>query len=54
MAVIGVVVAFSLSATLVKRAHSPGVLVAFWRLVTVSVVWNPHSGDSVLRGQLTF
>jgi drug/metabolite transporter (DMT)-like permease len=39
-AVVGVVIAFSLSSTLVKRAHSPGVLVAFWRLATVSVVWN--------------
>ena len=36
----GVVVAFSLSSTLVKRAHSPGVLVAFWRLTTATVVWN--------------
>jgi drug/metabolite transporter (DMT)-like permease len=40
LAVVGVVVAFSLSSTLVKRAHSPGVLVAFWRMVTVSIVWN--------------
>ncbi|MCU1354924.1 MAG: EamA/RhaT family transporter [Acidimicrobiales bacterium] len=40
LAVAGVVVAFSLSSTLVKRAHSPGVLLAFWRMVTVSVVWN--------------
>jgi drug/metabolite transporter (DMT)-like permease len=40
LAVIGMVVAFSLSSTLVKRAESPGVLVAFWRMVTVSVVWN--------------
>jgi drug/metabolite transporter (DMT)-like permease len=40
LAVIGVVVAFSLSSTLVKRAHSPGVLVAFWRLTTATVVWN--------------
>ena len=39
LAVIGLVVAFSLSSTL-KRAESPGVLVAFWRMVTVSVVWN--------------
>lgn len=39
-AVVGLVVAFSLSSTLVKRAESPGVLIAFWRLVTVSVVWN--------------
>ncbi|HEY4610612.1 MAG TPA: DMT family transporter, partial [Ilumatobacteraceae bacterium] len=37
---VGVVIAFSLSSTLVKRAHTPGVLVAFWRLTTVSIVWN--------------
>ena len=42
LAVVGVVVAFSLSSTLVKRAESPGVLVAFWRLVTVSIVWNVY------------
>jgi drug/metabolite transporter (DMT)-like permease len=40
LAVVGLVVAFSLSSTLVKRAESPGVLVAFWRMVTVSLVWN--------------
>jgi drug/metabolite transporter (DMT)-like permease len=40
LAVVGLVVAFSLSSTLVKRAESPGVLVAFWRMVAVSVVWN--------------
>ena len=40
LAVVGMVVAFSLSSTLVKRAESPGVLVAFWRMVCVSVVWN--------------
>ena len=40
LAVVGLVVGFSLSSTLVKRAESPGVLVAFWRMVTVSVVWN--------------
>jgi drug/metabolite transporter (DMT)-like permease len=40
LAVLGLVVAFSLSSTLVKRAESPGVLVAFWRMVTVSIVWN--------------
>jgi len=42
LAVVGVVVAFSLSSTLVKRADSPGVLVAFWRMVTVTVVWNVY------------
>jgi drug/metabolite transporter (DMT)-like permease len=40
LAVVGLVIAFSLSSTLVKRADSPGVLVAFWRMVTVSLVWN--------------
>ena len=40
LAVIGLVIAFSLSSTLVKRADSPGVLVAFWRMITVSVIWN--------------
>jgi drug/metabolite transporter (DMT)-like permease len=40
LAVIGLVVAFSLSSTLVKRAESPGVLIAFWRMLTVSVIWN--------------
>ena len=42
LAVVGLVIAFSLSSTLVKRAESPGVLVAFWRLFTVSVVWNVY------------
>jgi drug/metabolite transporter (DMT)-like permease len=37
---VGVVVAFSLSSTLVKLADTPGVLVAFWRMATVGVVWN--------------
>src|SRR3954464_1935586 len=40
LAVVGLVVAFSLSSTLVKRAETPGVLVAFWRMITVSLVWN--------------
>jgi drug/metabolite transporter (DMT)-like permease len=40
LAVVGLVVAFSLSSTLVKRAETPGVLVAFWRLLIVSVLWN--------------
>ena len=42
LAVVGLVIAFSLSSTLVKRAESPGVLVAFWRMLTVSVVWNVY------------
>ncbi len=40
LAVLGMVIGFSLSSTLVKRAESPGVLIAFWRMVTVSLVWN--------------
>ena len=41
-AVVGLVVAFSLSSTLVKRADSPGVLLAFWRMATVTVLWNAY------------
>ena len=40
LAVVGVVVGFSLSSTLVKRADTPGVLIALWRMVAVSVLWN--------------
>src|SRR5687767_7082717 len=39
-AVVGLVVAFSLSSTLVKRAESPGVLVAFWPIVAVNAALN--------------
>lgn len=42
LAVVGVVVAFSLSSTLGKRAETPGVLIAFWRMAVVSVVWNAY------------
>jgi drug/metabolite transporter (DMT)-like permease len=42
LAVAGVVIAFSLSSTLVKRAETPGVLVAFWRLAVASGVWNAY------------
>ncbi len=34
------VVGFSLGSTLVKRADSPPVMLAFWRMVTTSIVWN--------------
>src|SRR4051812_36095864 len=44
LAVVGLVAAFSLSSTLVKSAESPGILVAFWRLLIVSVVWNVYLG----------
>ena len=40
LAVAGVVIGFSLSSTLVKRAETPGVLVAFWRLTVATIVWN--------------
>jgi drug/metabolite transporter (DMT)-like permease len=42
LAVAGVVVGFSLSSTLVKRAETPGVLVAFWRLLVATIVWNGY------------
>src|SRR4051794_5512403 len=40
LAVLGLVAGFSLSSTLGKRAETPGVLVAFWRLAVVSLGWN--------------
>jgi len=39
-AVGGVIVAFSLSSTLVKRAETPGALIAFWRMLMVAATWN--------------
>lgn len=55
LAVVGVVIAFSLSSTLVKRAETPGVLVAFWRMALVSLVWNGYlwsTGRHVTRRHL--
>ena len=40
VAVAGVVIGFSLSSTLAKRAETPGVLIAFWRLIVATVVFN--------------
>jgi len=40
LAVLGLVVAFSISSTLVKRADTAGVVLAVWRLATVSLLWN--------------
>ena len=40
LAVVGLVVAFSMSSTLAKKAETPGVLIAFWRMIIVSIVWN--------------
>jgi drug/metabolite transporter (DMT)-like permease len=40
LAVAGVVIGFSLSSTLAKRAETPGVLIAFWRLTVATVVFN--------------
>jgi drug/metabolite transporter (DMT)-like permease len=40
LAVAGVVIGFSLSSTLAKRAETPGVLIAFWRLTIATVVFN--------------
>ena len=42
LAVAGLVIAFSLSSTLAKRAETPGVLLAFWRMATVAIVWNVY------------
>jgi len=42
LAVVGVIIGFSLSSTLAKRAETPGVLIAFWRLTLASVVFNVY------------
>jgi drug/metabolite transporter (DMT)-like permease len=42
LAVAGVVIGFSLSSTLAKRAETPGVLIAFWRLTVATVVFNAY------------
>jgi len=42
LAVVGVVIGFSLSSTLAKRAETPGVLLAFWRLTVATVVFNVY------------
>ena len=42
LAVLGVVLAFSLSSTLAKRAETPGVLIAFWRMIGMAVLWNVY------------
>ena len=34
------IVVFSFASTLVKRADTPAVLVAFWRMVITAIVWN--------------
>lgn len=39
-AVCAVVLCFSLGSTLVKRANTPGITVAFWRMISTSLVWN--------------
>ena len=53
LAVAGLVVAFSLSSTLVKLADSPGALVAFWRMALVTVVWNGYLWSRGRRVRLT-
>jgi drug/metabolite transporter (DMT)-like permease len=42
LAVAGVVSGFSLSSTLVKRAETPGALVAFWRLTIATLIWTAY------------
>lgn len=39
LALVAVILTFSWGSTLVKLAHTPGVTVAFWRMVVCSVIW---------------
>jgi drug/metabolite transporter (DMT)-like permease len=52
LAVLGVVLAFSLSSTLAKRAETPGVLIAFWRMTMVAVIWNVYLRSTGRRVKL--
>jgi drug/metabolite transporter (DMT)-like permease len=38
-AIIGAILAFSISSTLVKKAAAPGPTIAFWRMVLSSLTW---------------
>jgi len=38
-ALVAVIACFSLGSTLVKLAHTPGVTVAFWRMILCSFIW---------------
>ena len=39
LAVVAAILCFSAGSTLVKLAHTPGVTVAFWRMILCSVIW---------------
>ncbi len=39
IALAAVILCFSVGSTLVKLAHTPGVTIAFWRMVLCSVIW---------------
>ena len=39
LALVGVILAFSLGSTLVKLAHTQGVTIAFWRMILCSLIW---------------
>jgi drug/metabolite transporter (DMT)-like permease len=39
LALLGVILAFSAGSTLVKLSHTPGVTVAFWRMILCSAIW---------------
>ena len=39
LAVLGAIVSFSISYALVKWAHTPGSVIAFWRMVWAAVLW---------------
>jgi len=39
LALAGVILCFSMGSTLVKLAHTPGITVAFWRMLLCSAIW---------------
>lgn len=40
VAVVGALVCFSVASSILKKADAPGVVVAFWRLIFASLIWN--------------
>jgi drug/metabolite transporter (DMT)-like permease len=39
LVVVGAIVCFSISSTLIKKAGAPGPTLAFWRMVLASIIW---------------
>ncbi len=54
LAVLGAIVSFSISYALVKWAHTPGSVIAFWRMVGAAVLWWVVLGARRARSRTPF